>query len=94
VKTNTDITAIQDQLKGVQEELSDIKALLVQKSVADKSLGDWIPEHLAIELSGLKKSSLFEMRKAGRLKYSTISGKGVFYRKSEFEKILNTNEKK
>ncbi len=86
----TDIQVLGSKIAGIQATVDSIYERLLK----EKSFGDWIPESKAIELTGIKKSSLFALRKAGTLTSSTISGKGVFYRRSDFERILNDNEKK
>jgi hypothetical protein len=80
---------LEEKIAEMQVKVDAIYKMLL----ADKSLGDWIIEARAIELSGLSKSTLFVLRKAGKLTSSTISGKGVFYRRSDFERMLNDNEK-
>lgn len=89
-----DISALEIKLTEMQAKVDSIHDMLVEQSIAEQSLGDWIPQHLAMKLSGLKRSSLLALRKAGKLTSSTISAKGVFYRKSDFETLLNENELK
>lgn len=90
--SEVDISALEKKLAGMQAKIDAMYDLLLQKSIAEQSFGDWIPQHLAEKLCGLKRSSLLALRKAGKLTSSTISGKGVFYRRSDFEKLLNENE--
>ncbi len=85
-----DIQVLDSKIAGIQATVNEVKEILL----TEKSFGDWIPEPKAIELTGIKKSSLLVLRKAGKLTSSTISGKGVFYRRSDFERLLNDNEKK
>lgn len=93
MQQKADIAILQAQLTDVQDRLDAIQKLLMQNSQTEGMLGDWVDENTAIAISGLKKSSLFALRKAGKLTSSTISAKGVFYRRSDFERLLNDNEK-
>ena len=92
--SEVDISALEIKLAEMQAKIDATYDLLLEQSIADQSLGDWIPQHLATKLSGLKRSSLLALRKAGKLTSSTISAKGVFYRRSDFERLLNENELK
>jgi hypothetical protein len=89
-----DLAALQEQLTDVQNKLNAIEALLLQNTQTENKIGDWVPASVAMKLTGLKRSSLLALRKTGKLTSSTISGKCVFYRRSDFEKLLNENELK
>lgn len=58
------------------------------------SMGDWVSEEQIKKITGLGKTTLYNLRTSGVVSSSTISGKGVFYRRSDFERLLNENEKK
>lgn len=87
------ITISDEKLKVLEEKMD-----LLQKSLNDlitekQSIGDWITEERAIKLTGLSKSSFYNMRKEGKITSSSISGKEVWYRRADFKKILDRVER-
>ncbi len=87
-------TAQDNTFEILQTELSDIKKLIEQFMEERNKLDDWITEKEAIRISGLCRSTLLTLRKQGDLTSSTLSGKQNFYRLSDFNKLLETNEQK
>jgi hypothetical protein len=80
---------LQDNEKRLLELIMQIEsAIQIQQSI-----GDWIDEKSAQRLTGLKKSSLFNLRKSGKIRFSRLTERKVFYSKSDLEKLLNDNEK-
>jgi hypothetical protein len=87
-------TRIPDEKLHAMEMKIDELTLLIQRLLAEReSLDDWISHELAMKLTGLGRTKLYEMRKQGLLSASTISGKETFYRRSDLIGILNRNEK-
>jgi len=68
--------------------------LLLQKAQTENMLGDWISEKDAIALSGLGRTRLYQLRMKGIITSSTLGGKAVFYRLSDFKVLLNKNERR
>lgn len=91
---NESKTAQDNTFEILQTELSDIKKLIEQLMEERNKLDDWITEKEAIRISGLCRSTLLTLRKQGDLTSSTLSGKQNFYRLSDFNKLLETNEQK
>ena len=92
---NNELKTAQDNtFEILQTELSDIKKLIEQLMEERNKLDDWITEKEAIRISGLCRSTLLTLRKQGDLTSSTLSGKQNFYRISDFNKLLETNEQK
>lgn len=91
---NESKTAQDNTFEILQTELSDIKKLIEQLMEERNKLDDWITEKEAIRISGLCRSTLLTLRKQGDLTSSTLSGKQNFYRLSDFNKLLDTNEQK
>ncbi len=91
---NESKTAQDNTFEILQTQLSDIKKLIEQLMEERNKLDDWITEKEAIRISGLCRSTLLTLRKQGDLTSSTLSGKQNFYRLSDFNKLLETNEQK
>lgn len=91
MQQQADIAILQAQLTDVQDKLDAIQKLLMQNAQTENALGDWISEHQAMGY-GLKKSALFALRKKCVLTSSKI-GRKTYYRRSDFERLLNDNEK-
>lgn len=94
LKQGVHIVVAEDRLRAIEESIAQIKQLIEGIKSDEKLIGDWLPEDEFLRLSQLGKTSLYNLRKSGQLNSSTISGRGVFYRKSDLERILNNNERK
>ncbi len=75
--------------KKIDELIERIKKL----SLDDRGVGDWLSQEDALNLTGLGRTKLYELRKDGRIRSSHLEGKAVFYRRSDIEALLNQNEK-
>lgn len=89
-----DIATLQAELRDMHGKLNAIQLLLLQKAHADNKLGDWISEQDAMTLTGLGKTRLYQLRVTGAICASTLGGKAVFYRLSDFKVLLNKNVRK
>jgi predicted DNA-binding transcriptional regulator AlpA len=58
----------------------------------EHSIGDWLPEREVLRITGLGRTTLYNLRNDGKISSSTISGKGLWYRMTDIEKIINANE--
>jgi len=57
-----------DELNKIQQQLSELRFLILQKQdPKETNLGDWISQEKAIQLLGIKETSLYKLRKAGKL---------------------------
>jgi hypothetical protein len=88
------ITVSDEKVKVLEEKVDLLLKSLSDIIVERQCIGDWLTEEQAIKLTGLKKSTLYIMRKDGTITSSTITGKSVYYRRSDFEHLLEINEKK
>jgi len=77
------------RLLAVEELLLEIKETME----TNKELDDWIDERSTQQITGLKKSTLYKLRKLGKITSSRLGKPKVFYRKSDITKLLNENEK-
>lgn len=89
MQQQTDIAAIQDQLRDMQEELRSIKELLERTKVENK-LG-WLPEKETMALTHLKRTRLYQLRAQGKILGSSFNGKAVFYSLASLKELLETN---
>lgn len=92
--TGLHIIISEDRIKQIEESLRELKKLIATLNTESNSIGDWLTEEEVLRITKLGKTTLYNLRRAGQLTQSTISGKNVYYRKSELERILNTNEKR
>ena len=67
------------------------KILMGQSAEKASKIGDWISEQETQEILGLKKTSLWYLRKTKKLTYSKVGAK-IFYSLKSIEKLLNKNQ--
>lgn len=79
------LNTLEHLLQGIDHKLDS----LIEK---DAAIGDWVKEEEIKRVTGLGKTSLYQLRKKFKVSSSTIAGRGVFYRLSDFENLLNKNE--
>lgn len=84
--------ALQLQLKALTERLKSIESK-TGFSQELESINDWIDEESAKRITGLGKSTLYALRKSGKLTFSRLSKRKLFYRISDLERLLDENEK-
>ena len=81
------------QVKSLEKKIDDLYNI-IEKFIAEKQcIGDWMNEKLAMDLTGLGKTKLYELRNNGKVRSSCLTERKLFYRRSDFEKLLNTNQK-
>jgi hypothetical protein len=88
------IVVTDERLAVLEQSIAELTKLVKSLKADECSIGDWIPEDEVLRISQLGKTTLYNLRKEGALSFSTISGRGVFYRKSDLIKILDGNEKR
>ena len=82
----------QEKLEAIQSELSEIKALLLEKQSSSQSKGEqYLSSREAAELLGIDPRTLIVWRKKGVLKGSKV-GKKVYYKRSEVTALIDRNE--
>ena len=84
--------ALQLQLNELMNKLKSIEAK-IGFSKELESINDWIDEESAKRITGLGKSTLYVLRKSGRLTYSRLTKRKLFYRISDLSRLLDENEK-
>jgi hypothetical protein len=89
-----EIMELQAQLRDVQDKLSAIQLLLLQKAQTENMMGDWISEQDAIALTGLGRTRLYQLRREASILSSSLGGKPVFYSLKSLRDLLNKNKKK
>lgn len=81
----------QEKFEHLVHKIDELFVLLYQKNELPLKIEDWVPEAYAQKLLGLKKTSLWALRKKGKIIYSKIGSK-IFYSRSSIEKMLNKNQ--
>lgn len=81
------------QIKQLEKKIDDLVSLVERLISERQSIGDWMNEKLAMDLTGLGKTKLYELRNNGKVRSSCLTERKLFYRRSDFEKLLNTNQK-
>jgi predicted DNA-binding transcriptional regulator AlpA len=78
-----------DALQAAVNVLSEnVRKLYQERS----TLGEWVSEKKAMEITGLSRSTLLALRNQGKLSQSSIAGKSVYYKLSDFKKLLERNK--
>lgn len=99
-KTNCLNSVLQEShIQHLAEKICAIEQLLLKSATVapvelGQEFGDWASATQIKKLTGLGDTTLLRLRKENAVTYSTIEGKGVWYRKSDFVKLLNKNELK
>ncbi|MBL7889709.1 MAG: hypothetical protein JNL24_09155 [Bacteroidia bacterium] len=88
-----ELMIVQQRLAMIEMQMKEAISLLNAMMNERNAIGEWVDEETAMRVTGLSKSSLYELRKANRISYSTISGRPKHYRLKDFENILNENER-
>jgi hypothetical protein len=89
-----ELMKIQCKMESIESLLNAINRQLSIRVTEKNTIGDdWVDQDTIMKLTGLGRTKLYELRKENKISSSTICGKDVFYRLSDFKKLLNTNEK-
>ena len=89
-----ELMKIQCKMESIESLLNGINRQLSIRVTEKNAIGDdWVDQDTIMRLTGLGRTKLYELRKENKITSSTIAGKEVFYRLSDFIKLLNTNEK-
>jgi len=84
--------ALQYQLQMLEDRLKSIESKIAF-SYEIESINDWIDEESAKRITGLGKSTLYALRKSGKLTFSRLGKRKLFYRISDLSRLLDENEK-
>ncbi len=84
--------ALQLQLKALTDRLKSLESK-IEFSQELESIDDWIDEESTKRITGLGKSTLYALRKSGRLTFSRLNKRKLFYRISDLARLLDENEK-
>ncbi|MFN8167119.1 MAG: helix-turn-helix domain-containing protein [Bacteroidia bacterium] len=81
------------QVKSLEKKIDDLYNI-IEKFIAEKqSIGDWMNEELTMNITGLGKTKLYELRNTGKVRSSSLTERKLFYRRSDLERLLNKNQK-
>ena len=81
------------QIKALEKKIDDLYNI-IEKFIAEKqSIGDWMNEELTMNITGLGKTKLYELRNTGKVRSSSLTERKLFYRRSDLERLLNKNQK-
>ncbi|MGP8216405.1 MAG: helix-turn-helix transcriptional regulator [Bacteroidia bacterium] len=82
----TKLSALISKVDGLQ--------VLVERILSEhNNQSGYVTEERAKEITGLSKSTLYKLRKAGRVASSSFGGRDVYYKSSDLETLLKENEK-
>ncbi len=85
---------LEARLDALEDLLFSINQKLDTALTQNANIGGWLKEEDIIRITGLGKTSLYNLRRKNKITSSSIAERGVFYRLSDFEKLLNKNELK
>ncbi|MBL0103593.1 MAG: hypothetical protein IPP51_07485 [Bacteroidetes bacterium] len=81
------------QIKALEKKIDELY-VIIEKFIAEKqSIGDWMNEKLTMNITGLGKIKLYELRNTGKVRSSSLTERKLFYRRSDLERLLNKNQK-
>ncbi len=81
------------QIKALEKKIDELY-VIIEKVIAEKqSIGDWMNEKLTMNITGLGKTKLYELRNTGKVRSSSLTERKLFYRRSDLERLLNKNQK-
>jgi hypothetical protein len=79
------VQALTSKMESMEHELQNMNASSI--------IQDWVDEETTKRITGLSKSTLYNLRRAGKLTSSKLSERKLFYRISDLSKLLDHNEK-
>lgn len=91
---SSELVAIFEELRVVKSELNSLITLIKDEKRKEKMFGLWVSEPEVLMATGLCRTSLYNLYKAGKVTKSTLSGKANYYKMSDFKKLLDENELK
>jgi hypothetical protein len=91
VNTNPSIDSLSREILELKNLVVGL-ATYIEEQDNDKILAGWICEKKAMNLTGLSTSSLYRLRKSGKVRSSFIVGK-MFYMAQDFKQLLDTNHR-
>jgi hypothetical protein len=83
----------QSKFDELQKALSDIQSLLKDIKYNPKPFADWMPETELAKLLGLRRTSLWYLRKSKKVVFSKIGSK-IFYSRQSVENLTAKNSVK
>ena len=89
---DNNINNVIDKLSALQASVNIISEQLQKLQKERTTFGEWVAEKEVIAVTGLSRATLLKLRNAGKVTSSTISGKQLYYRFSDFKKLLDKNE--
>jgi hypothetical protein len=89
---SSEAACIVEELRLVRMELSALTESTKHEKKREKLLGEWMPEHEIIELTGLSRNTLYNLWKAGKISKSSIKGKANYYKAGDFKQLLKENQ--
>ncbi|MFO0356990.1 MAG: helix-turn-helix domain-containing protein [Sphingobacteriaceae bacterium] len=81
----------QEKFNELSNKVDQLLIILDQKNEIPVRMDDWIPESFAQKLLGIKKTSLWALRKQNMIIYSKVGAK-IFYSRKSIEKLINKNQ--
>ena len=89
---DNNINNVIDKLNAIQASVNIIDEKLQKLQKERATFGEWVSEKEVIAITGLSRATLLKLRNSGKVSSSTISGKQLYYRLSDFKKLLDKNE--
>ena len=90
--SDSEYNIVVEKLNTLQASINIVAEMLLKMQKERVSFGEWASEKEVMEITGLSRSTLLKLRKAGKVRSSTISGKQPYYILSDFKKLLDKNE--
>lgn len=90
-------TEILERLNRLELMIADMKRSIntnnapLQQSI---DLGEWMDAETTMRVTNLGRTTLYKLRKENKISCSKIAGRGIFYKKKDFERLLKANELK
>ncbi|MGP8217084.1 MAG: helix-turn-helix domain-containing protein [Bacteroidia bacterium] len=89
-----DISALESNFAKMQAKVDAMYEILMQKSAGEITIAGYISDERVQKLLHVSKSTLYKMRRDGRLGATTFSGKDIYYKLSDIEELLKKNDNK
>ena len=89
-KKNEEVRISISEYEGILGELAELKKLVQNKQPIHPVAEKWLTELQTQNILGKKTTSLWALRRKGKLKFSKIGGK-IFYCAKSIERLLERN---
>ena len=81
------------RIKQLENKIDELTGIITEFLNEKQSIGDWITKEQALKLTGLGSTTLDQLKAEGKVRSSALTDRKIFFRRSDFERLLEMNQK-